>query len=90
MSQETKVKLTPYRSNESLKLLEKFKTLIEYEDKQIDETIYIVDMPEKQRKSSLLSKKAAESLGIITFNIDRQTVMIVENKSETAKHSHRV
>ena len=29
---ETKVKLTPYGSNESLKLLGKFKTLIEYEE----------------------------------------------------------
>ena len=79
---ETKVKLTPYGSNESLKLLGKFKTLIEYEDKQIDETIYVVDTPEKQRKCSLLSKKAAESLGIITFNIDRQTVMTVEQNEK--------
>ena len=80
---ETKVKLTSYRSNESLKLLGKFKTLIEYEDKQIDETIYVVDTPEKQRKCSLLSKRAAESLGIIiTFNIDRQTVMTVEQNEK--------
>ena len=79
---ETKVKLTPYGSNESLKLLGKFKTLIEYEDKQIDETTYVVDTPEKQRKCSLLSKKAAESLGIITFNIGRQTVMTVEQNEK--------
>ena len=80
---ETKVKLTSYGSNESLKLLGKFKTLIEYEDKQIDETIYVVDTPEKQRRCSLLSKRAVESLGIIiTFNIDRQTVMTVEQNEK--------
>ena len=49
---------------------------------QIDETIYVVDTPGKQRKCSLLSKKAAESLGIITFNIDRQTVMTVEQNEK--------
>ena len=79
---ETKVKLTPYGSNESLKLLGKFKTLIEYEDKQIDETIYVIDTSEKQRKCSLSSKNAAESLGIITFNIDRQTVVTVEQNEK--------
>ena len=79
---KTKVKLTPYGSNESLKLLGKFKTLIEYEDKQIDETIYVADTPEKQRKCSLLSKKAAERVDIMTFNIDRQTVMTVEQNEK--------
>ena len=74
---KTNIKLMPYGSEESLKLLGKFKTIIEYEGKQTEETIYVVDTPEKQRKCSLLSKRAAERLGIITFNINRERVLAV-------------
>ena len=74
---KTKVKLMPYGSNNALKLMGKFKAMIEYEDKQIEETIYVVDTPEKQKKCSLLSKRAAERLGIITFNTNRERVLCI-------------
>ena len=52
----TDVKLTPYGSGDTLKVIGKFKDIIEYQDKQIRETIYVVNVPERQKKCSLLSK----------------------------------
>ena len=67
----TDVSLTPYGSSDTLKVIGKFKAIIEYQDKQIRETIYVVNTPERQKECSLLSKTVAESLGIITSNINK-------------------
>ena len=63
----TDVKLTPYGSDNALKVMGKFKAMMQYNDKQIHETVYVVDTPERQMKCSLLSKRAAEKLGILTL-----------------------
>ncbi len=73
----TDVKLTPYGSDNALKVMGKFKAMMQYNDKQIHETVYVVDTPERQTNCSLLSKRAAEKLGILTFNIANRTVYSV-------------
>jgi hypothetical protein len=70
----TGVKLTPYGSDNPLNLLGKFRAKIEYNDRQIEEIVYVVDTPEGQKRCSLLSKSAAEKLGIITFHIAERAV----------------
>lgn len=43
----TDVKLTLYGSSDTLKVVGKFKATTEYQDKQVEETIYVVDTPEQ-------------------------------------------
>lgn len=58
--------------------------LTRYNDKQIEGTVYVVDTPDRQKKCPLLSKSAAEKLGIITFNIvDRAVYGIAQTKKRT-------
>ena len=70
----TDVKLTPYGSDNALKVMGKFKVMMQYNDKQIHETVYVVHTPERRKKCSLLGKRAAEKLGILTLNIANRTV----------------
>ena len=52
----------------------KFRAKIEYNDRQIEEIVYVVDTPEGQKRCSLLSKSVAEKQGIITFHIAERAV----------------
>ena len=68
---QSNAKLAPYDSEQPLEIAEKFKAQLEYQGKTVRETIYVVNTPKHQSASSLLSRKVAIELGIVTPNVQQ-------------------
>ena len=59
--QTTKVKIHPYKSNKSLKVLGKFKTVLKFNTKCVEDKLYVV----QGSSGSLLSWKTSQELGLL-------------------------
>ena len=59
--QTTKVKIHPYKSNKSLKVLGKFKTVLKFNTKCVEDKLYVV----QGSGGSLLSWKTSQELGLL-------------------------
>ena len=59
--QTTKVKIHPYKSNKSLKVLGKFKTVLKFNTKCVEDKLYVV----QGSGGSLLSWKTSQELGFL-------------------------
>ena len=59
----------PYGSEQPLEIVGKFEAQLEYQGKTVTETIHVVNTPKHQSANSLLSRKVAIELGIVTLNV---------------------
>ena len=66
---QSNAKLVPYGSEQPLEIVGKFEAQLEYQGKTVRETIYVVNTPKHQSANSLLSRKVATELGIVTLNV---------------------
>ena len=68
---QSNAKLVPYGSEQPLEIVGKFEAQLEYQGKTVRETIYVVNTPKHQSANSLLSRKVATELGIVTLNVQQ-------------------
>ena len=61
----------PYGSEQPLEIVGQFDTQLEYQGKTVRETIYVVNTPKYQSVSSLLYRKVAIELGMVTLNVQQ-------------------
>ena len=61
----------PYGSEQPLEIVGKFEAQLEYQGKIVREIIYVLNTPKHQSASSLLSRKMAIELGILTLNVQQ-------------------